>query len=223
MPYVSKTIGVSLARLAAKVMIGRTLEELGFTEERRFKHISVKESVLPFIKFPDVDTILGPEMKSTGEVIGLDRSYGASFAKAQIGAGNALPTKGLVAVSLADQDKKNLLPSLKKLAKLGFKFYATKGTHKFLGKNGIKSKHIFKVSEGGENIVNLIEEGKISMLINTPHGGESQVDAAAMRTAAVIHHIPYVTTAEGAIAAVEGIEALKKGEFEVTSLQEYYK
>jgi len=220
-PYVSKTIGVSLAKLAAKVMIGRSLEELGFTEERRFKHISVKESVLPFVKFPDVDTLLGPEMKSTGEVIGLDRSYGMSFAKAQIGAGNVLPTKGSVAVSLADKDKKNLLPSLRKLSKLGFKFYATRGTHQFLGKNGIKSKRVFKVSEGGQNILDLIENNKISLLINTPHGGESRYDAAAMRKAAVIHKIPYVTTASGAIAAVEGIEALKKGGLEVTSLQEY--
>jgi len=221
-PFVSKTIGVSLARLAAKVMIGRSLEELSFTEERRFKHISVKESVLPFIKFPDVDTILGPEMKSTGEVIGLDRSYGISLAKAQLSAGNALPTKGSVAVSLADKDKKSLLPSLKKLYGFGFKFYATGGTHDFLEKNGIKSKHIFKVSEGGTNIVNLIENDEICLLINTPHGGESHYDAAAMRKAAVIHLIPYVTTASGAIAAVEGIEALKKGKLEVASLQEYY-
>jgi len=222
-PYVSKTIGVSLAKLAAKVMIGRTLEELGFTEERSFDHISVKESVLPFIKFPNVDTLLGPEMKSTGEVIGLDRTYGISFAKAQIAAGNALPTKGSVAISLSDRDKKTLLPSLKKLSKLGFKIYATRGTHDFLGKNVIKSKRVLKVSEGEPNIVNLIEEDKISLLINTPMGEKSRYDAATMRRAAVIHQIPYVTTASGAIAAVEGIKALKKGELKVRSLQEYYK
>ncbi len=146
-----------------------------------------------------------------------------SFAKAQIGAGNALPVKGSVAISLADKDKKNLLPSLKKLSKLGFKFYATRGTHDFLGKNGIKSKRVLKVSEGEPNIVNLIEEDKISLLINTPMGEKSRYDAATMRRAAVIHQIPYVTTASGAIAAVEGIEALKKGKLEVRSLQEYYK
>jgi len=222
-PYVSKTIGISLAKLAAKVMVGRTLEELGFTEERQFEHISVKESVLPFIKFPDVDTLLGPEMKSTGEVIGLDRSYGISYAKAQMSAGNSLPVEGSVVVSLADKDKKVLLPTIRKLAELGFKIYATRGTHNYLRENRIPCESVFKVGEGNPNIVDLIQENKINLLINTPMGEKSQYDAAAMRRAAVSHGIPYVTTPSGAIAAVEGIEALKKEQLTVTSLQEYYK
>ena len=221
-PYVSKTIGISLAKLAAKVMIGRTLEELGFTEERKIKHISVKESVLPFIKFPNVDTLLGPEMKSTGEVIGLGYDYGISYAKAQMSAGNALPTEGSVAVSLADKDKKALLPGIRKLVKLGFRIYATQGTHETLKKNDIESVRVFKVGEGTPNIVDLINDNKINLLINTPMGEKSQYDAAAMRRGALTRGIPYVTTTSGAIAAIDGIEALKKDRLEVTSLQEYY-
>ena len=221
-PYVSKTIGISLAKLAAKVMIGRTLEELGFTKERKIKHISVKESVLPFIKFPNVDILLGPEMKSTGEVIGLGHDYGISYAKAQISAGNALPMEGSVAVSLADKDKTALLPGIRKLVKLGFRIYATQGTHDSLKKNGVKSERVFKVGEGTPNIVDLINDNKISLLINTPMGEKSQYDAAAMRRGALTRGIPYVTTTSGAIAAIDGIEALKKGRLEVTSLQEYY-
>ncbi|OGG03485.1 MAG: carbamoyl phosphate synthase large subunit [Candidatus Glassbacteria bacterium RIFCSPLOWO2_12_FULL_58_11] len=221
-PYVSKTIGISLAKLAAKVMIGRTLEELGFTKERKIKHISVKESVLPFIKFPNVDILLGPEMKSTGEVIGLGHDYGISYAKAQISAGNALPMEGSVAVSLADKDKTALLPGIRKLVKLGFRIYATQGTHESLKKNGVKSERVFKVGEGTPNIVDLINDNKISLLINTPMGEKSQYDAAAMRRGALTRGIPYVTTTSGAIAAIDGIEALKKGRLEVTSLQEYY-
>ncbi|MEA1997212.1 MAG: carbamoyl-phosphate synthase large subunit, partial [Gemmatimonadota bacterium] len=221
-PYVSKTIGVSLAKLAAKVMIGKSLEELGFTSERSFDHISIKESVLPFIKFQDVDTLLGPEMKSTGEVIGLDRSYGISFAKAQMSAGNSLPVEGSVAVSLADKDKENLLPAVRKLSGLGFGIYATAGTYDFFKNKGLEVEKVFKVGEGGPNIVDLINENRISLLINTPTGKKSQYDAAAMRRAALTYGIPYVTTTSGAIAAVEGIEALKSERITVTSLQEYH-
>ena len=222
-PYVSKTIGVSLAKLATKVMLGRTLEELGFTEEPKIKHISDKESVLPFVKFPDVDTLLGPEMKSTGEVIGLDRSYGISMAKAQMSAGNSLPTSGAVAVSLADEDKNHLLLTIRKLEKLGFEIFATSGTRSFLTKKRIKCKPVYKVGEGTPNIVDLIREGRINMLINTPIGEKSQYDAKAMRRAALTHGIPYVTTTSGALAAVEGVESLKKEKLTVTSLQEYFK
>ncbi|MBN2288160.1 MAG: carbamoyl-phosphate synthase large subunit [Candidatus Glassbacteria bacterium] len=222
-PYVSKTIGVSLARLAAKVMIGRTLDELGFTEEPEIKHISVKESVLPFVKFPHVDTLLGPEMKSTGEVIGLDRSYGISMAKAQMSAGNSLPTSGAVAVSLADKDKHHLLLTIRKLEQLGFRLYATTGTRSFLTGHSIKCEPVFKVGEGTPNIVDLIRENRVDMLINTPIGEKSQYDAKAMRRAALTQGIPYVTTTSGALAAVEGIEALLKEELTVTPLQEYFK
>jgi carbamoyl-phosphate synthase large subunit len=221
-PYVSKTIGISLAKLAAKVMVGRKLNELGFARERSFDHISIKESVLPFIKFPKVDILLGPEMKSTGEVIGLDRSYGISYAKAQMSAGNSLPTEGAVAVSLSDRDKDNLLPSVNKLAELGFEIIATGGTHKYLKQQGVASRRVYKVGEGSPNIVDLIEDKEVNLLINTPSDEKSQYDAAAMRRAALMNGIPYVTTKAGAIAAVEGIEALRKGEIEVTSLQEYY-
>ena len=223
-PYVSKTIGISLAKLATKVMLGKSLQELGFTKEPRIDYISIKECVLPFIKFPDVDTLLGPEMKSTGEVIGLDRNYGISYAKAQMSAGNTLPTEGSVVISLADKDKKSLMPTIKKLSKMGFKLYATEGTHKFLKSNGIVSKKVFKVGEGKPNIVDLIHQKKINLLINTPLGGEkSRYDAAAMRRAALTDGIPYVTTTSAAMAAVEGIEALKTERITVSSLQELYK
>ncbi|HUU29694.1 MAG TPA: carbamoyl-phosphate synthase large subunit [archaeon] len=223
-PFVSKTIGVSLAKLAAKVMVGRTLEELGFTKEPRVNHISVKESVLPFIKFSGVDPLLGPEMKSTGEVIGLDRRYGISFAKAEMSAGNSLPTEGSVTVSLAEKDKESLLHTVRMLFEMGFKIYATDGTHRFLGSNGIKSEKVYKCGEGNPNIVDLINDKKINLLINTPMGGEkSQYDAAAMRRAALMQGIPYVTTASGAIAAVEGIEALRSEQINVTPLKEYFK
>jgi len=221
-PYVSKTIGVSLAKLAAKIMVGKTLQELGFTEERKIRHVSIKESVLPFIKFPGVDTILGPEMKSTGEVIGLDRSLGISYAKAQISAGNSLPVEGGVAISLADKDKKHLLPTVRKLDELGFNIYATSGTFALLKENGIHAERVFKSGEGSPDIVDLINSNKINLLINTPAGKKSQFDAAAMRRAALQHGVPYVTTTSAAIAAVEGIVALKKEEITVTSLQEYY-
>ena len=220
-PYVSKTIGISLAKLAAKVMIGRKLDDLGFAEERTFDHISIKESVLPFIKFPNVDILLGPEMKSTGEVIGLDRSYGLAFAKAQMSAGNALPTEGSVAVSLCDRDKESLLDSVKRLSEMGFGVFATGGTHDFLKKQGVKSSKVFKVGEGSPNIVDLINDKKVSLLINTPSDEKSQYDAAAMRRAALTTSIPYVTTKAAAMAAVEGIDALRSGEIKVTSLQEY--
>lgn len=220
-PYVSKTIGISLPKLAAKVMIGRKLDELGFAQERVFEHISIKESVLPFIKFPNVDILLGPEMKSTGEVIGLDRSYGMAYAKAQMSAGNALPEKGVVAVSLCDHDKEMLLPSVMKLAKMGFEICATAGTYNFLKGKGVKCISVYKVGEGSPNIVDLISDKKVSLLINTPSDDKSQFDAGAMRRAALTTAIPYVTTKAAAIAAVEGIEALRKGEMEVTSLQEY--
>ncbi|MFC1614836.1 carbamoyl-phosphate synthase large subunit, partial [Gemmatimonadota bacterium] len=202
-PYVSKTIGVSLAKLAAKVMVGRTLEDLGFTKEPKFKHISVKESVLPFAKFPRVDTLLGPEMKSTGEVIGLDRSYGISLAKAQMSAGNALPTSGAVAISLADKDKHHLSAIVHKLEQLGFKLYATAGTRDFLAEKGVKAESVFKVGEGTPNIVDLIRGDRVAMLINTPMGEKSQYDAVAMRRAALNQGIPYFTTTAGALAAVD--------------------
>ncbi len=220
-PYVSKTIGVSLPKLAAKVMIGRKLDELGFARERSFEHISIKESVLPFIKFPNVDILLGPEMKSTGEVIGMDRSFGLAYAKAQMSAGNALPVEGMVAVSLCDHDKENLLPSVAKLAEMGFEIYATGGTHDFLKGKGVRCEMVYKVGEGSPNIVDLISGKKVSLLINTPSDDKSLFDALAMRRAALTSAIPYVTTKAAAIAAVEGIEALRNGEIEVTSLQEY--
>ncbi len=221
-PYVSKTIGVSLAKLAAKIMIGKTLQDLGFTEERKIKHVSIKESVLPFIKFPGVDTLLGPEMKSTGEVIGLDHNYGISYAKAQISAGNSLPLEGGVAVSLADKDKKTLLPTIKKLDDMGFKIHATEGTYNLLHANGIHAEKVFKAGEGSPDIVDLINGNQVNLLINTPVGEKSKYDAASMRRAALQHGVPYVTTTSAAIAAVEGINALKKEKITVTSLQEYY-
>jgi carbamoyl-phosphate synthase large subunit len=221
-PFVSKAIGVPLAKLATKIMIGKSLDDLGFTEEIIPKHVAVKESVFPFNKFPGVDTVLSPEMKSTGEVMGIAPTFGAAFAKAQAGASATLPVEGSVFISVADKDKENIIPVAKKLEDIGFQIYATRGTANCLLDSGISSTLVHKVSEGSPSVVDLLEGRKVDFLINTPLGKNAQVDDGQIRKAALKNHIPYTTTIPAAFAAAGAIEAMKDGPLAVASLQQYH-
>jgi carbamoyl-phosphate synthase large subunit len=222
-PFVSKAIGVPLAKLATKVMLGMRLEALGFVEEREVKHIAVKESVFPFIKFPGVDTVLGPEMKSTGEVMGIDRDFRKAYVKSQLAAGSPLPTSGKVFLSVKNRDKRAVLQVAKRLADMGFTLVATAGTAKLLARQGMTVETIHKVAEGYRpNIVDLMKRGEIALVFNTPEDGRARKDSYVIRRTAVTQNIPYYTTVDGAQAAIGGIEALLKGEISVQSLQEFH-
>jgi carbamoyl-phosphate synthase large subunit len=221
-PFVSKATGIPLAKQAAKVMVGRTLEELGFTHEIEVGHVSVKESVFPFNRFPGVDTVLGPEMKSTGEVMGIDHAFGIAFAKAQLAAGQFLPRKGKVFISVKNRDKRAIIFIAKKLSDFGFQIVATRGTAKALSQNGIPVEVVYKVHEGRPNIVDLIKNREIDLIINTPTGHRPKQDQVSIRAVAVAHNVPLITTISGAAASVNGIEALLKEEVHVKSLQEYH-
>jgi carbamoyl-phosphate synthase large subunit len=221
-PFVSKATGIQWAKVAAKLMVGRTLTEMGITAERRLAHIAVKEAVFPFNRFFGVDTILGPEMKSTGEVMGIDANFGAAFWKAQLGAGQNLPFEGTVFLSVKNKDKRNVVFIAKKLSDLGFKVCATKGTGKVLANNGIETRLVNKVSEGRPNIVDMIKNGDISLIINTPSGRNPKHDEVQIRSNAVQYKIPYTTTISGAAAVVNAIETMKKGLLVVKPLQDYY-
>jgi len=222
-PFVSKAIGVPLAQLAARVMVGRTLEELGFTEEIVPPHFSVKEAVFPFAKFPGVDTLLGPEMKSTGEVMGIGASFGAAFAKAQIAAGTVLPVKGTAFISVRDEDKAAVLPTAARLARAGFALVATKGTAAYLHAHGLAVESINKVHEGSPHIVDRVVRGEIAMVINTPQGFGPQLDSFSIRRNALEFRVPYFTTVAGAEAAAEGVELLQREALTVCPLQEHHR
>ena len=222
-PLVSKVIGVPLAKLATKVMLGAKLKDLGFTQEIIPKHVAVKESVFPFSRFPGVDVILGPEMKSTGEVMGIDRDFGLAYIKSQIAAGQNLPKKGNVFISVRDKDKRTVVFIAKKLEDLGFHVYATSGTAAALEKSNIKVGVLPKIAEGRPNILDLMKDGKIQLVINTPSGRSPREDEIKIRSQVILYNIPYTTTISGAQATVNGIEAFIKKELEVKSLQEYHK
>lgn len=223
-PFVSKVIGVPLAKLATKIMLGKTLEEMGFTKEKRIDYVAVKESVFPFIRFPGVDAILGPEMKSTGEVMGIDSTFGVAYAKSQIAAGQKLPKKGNVFISVKNQDKRNIVFIAKKLADLGFKIMATSGTADALRSNDIDVQILPKLDEGRPNIIDLMKDGKIDLIINTPAGKATKEDEVKIRSHAISYNVPLITTISGAQASVNGIENLiKKPKISVTSLQDYHK
>jgi carbamoyl-phosphate synthase large subunit len=221
-PFVSKAIGVPLAKLAARIMAGKTLQELGFTAEKEVGHISVKEAVFPFIKFPGVDTILGPEMKSTGEVMGIDTSFGMAFAKSQLGAGVTLPKNGKVFISVADKDKSSVIKIARQFRDLGFNIVGTAGTSAVLEKSGITVDKVLKVKEGRPNIVDYMKNGEISLVVNTTFGKASAIDSYSIRRTALTYNIPYCTTIPGALAAAYGIKAIQNGSVDVKSLQEYY-
>jgi carbamoyl-phosphate synthase large subunit len=225
-PFVSKAIGLPLAKIAAKVMIGRTLEDLGVKDFdfQKVKHISVKEAVFPFAKFPRVPIFLGPEMRSTGEVMGISMAFGGAIAKAQMGAGNTLPTEGRVFISVNDSDKNDItLNIVKDYIRLGFAFVATEGTAQFLRSHGIECEKVFKVNEGRPNVVDLIKNGQIQLVINTPLGEVSRYDEYAIGWAAIEQKVSFITTLSAAATAVKGIEGQKNHELDVRSLQEYQK
>ena len=223
-PFVSKAIGVPLAKLATKIMLGKTLEELGFTKEKKIDYIAVKESVFPFIRFPGVDAILGPEMKSTGEVMGIDSTFGVAYAKSQIAAGQRLPIRGNVFISVKNQDKRNIVFIAKKLVDLGFKIMATSGTADALMRNDIEVKTLPKLHEGRPNIIDLIKDDKVDLIINTPAGKATKEDESKIRSHAILYSVPLITTISGAQASVNGIENLiKRPKMSVKSLQEYHK
>jgi carbamoyl-phosphate synthase large subunit len=221
-PFVSKAIGVPLAKVAARVMVGRTLEELGLVEEILPQHISVKEAVFPFHKFPGVDTLLGPEMKSTGEVMGIGPSFGAAFAKAQIAAGTVLPRGGAVFISVRNEDKAPVLETAARLARAGFRLVATRGTAAYLREHGLSVETINKVVEGSPHVVDAIGRGAIAMVINTPKGFGPQLDSFSIRRSALECHVPYFTTVAGAEAAAEGVELLQREALTVRPLQLYH-
>ena len=222
-PFVSKAIGVPLAKVAARVMVGRTLEALGFLEEVVPQHMSVKEAVFPFSKFPGVDTLLGPEMKSTGEVMGIGPSFGAAFAKAQISAGTMLPQSGAVFISVRNEDKGPVLATATRLACAGFRLIATSGTAAYLRQHGLNVETINKVAEGSPHVVDAIGRGAIAMVINTPKGFGPQLDSFSIRRSALECHVPYFTTVAGAEAAAEGVELLQREALAVRPLQLYHR
>ena len=222
-PFVSKATGRPLAKLATKVMLGRSLEELGITQDIVPEHICVKEAVLPFNRFPDVDTLLGPEMKSTGEVMGIDMAFGAAFAKAQLGAGQKLPKSGTIFISVADRDKAGALLVAGQFRDLGFNILATRGTASFLNAHEVGARMINKVSLGRPHVIDAIKNGEIQFVINTGLGDESKRDGYLIRRAAIKYNLPYVTTIAGAIAMSKGIGALKAKRLTVQAIQEYYK
>jgi len=220
-PFVSKTTGVPLAKLATKVMLGHTLQDLGLKSEITPSHVSVKEAVLPFDRFPDVDTLLGPEMKSTGEVMGIDSDFGSAYAKAQYGAGHHLPSEGMVFISVKDRDKEAALVVASQFVKMGFTIMATRGTSSFLQSQGILTQMINKVSIGRPHVVDAIMNKEIQLIINTGLGGETKRDGYIIRRAAIKFNIPYATTIAGAMAICKGITALKKKKLSVKTIQEY--
>ena len=220
-PFVSKAIGVPLAKLAAKIMTGQKLTDLGFTEEKWPKHWCIKEAVFPFARFPGATIRLGPEMRSTGEVMGLDDDFGIAFAKTQAAAKPGLPLSGNVFLSVKDQDKATALVVAKGLTDLGFHIYSTSGTAKFLKDNGIEAKKLFRITEGRPNVMDMIKNGEIQMIINTPSGMIPRKDENKIRAVAYSNNICIMTTITGAKAAVDGIKALKEKPIEVRSVQSY--
>jgi carbamoyl-phosphate synthase large subunit len=221
-PFVSKVIGVPLAKLAARVMVGERLTDLGFTQEIIPPHMGVKEAVFPFAKFPGVDTLLGPEMKSTGEVMGIDATFGLAFAKAQLGAGSVLPRAGTAFLSVQDADKNGLLPVAQRLVRCGFALLATQGTADFLGEREVPVTRINKVQDGSPHVVDAIRAGQVQLVINTPKGSGAHQDSFPLRRTALECRVPYFTTIAGAAAAAAGIEYLQQQPLTVRSLQEFH-
>jgi carbamoyl-phosphate synthase large subunit len=221
-PFVSKAIGVPLAKLAAKIMSGRTLADLGFTEEVIPKHFCVKEAVFPFIKFPGIDITLGPEMRSTGEVMGIDTDFPRAYAKSQMAAAPSLPSGGNLFVSVKDTDKKGALPIVKQFANLGFKIHATDGTASLLSEAGIVVTRLNKLVQGRPNVVDMIKNGEMQFIINTPAGKQPRQDEVVIRSMAVANRIPIMTTLRAAAASVAAIASIANSPLTVKSLQEHH-
>ena len=221
-PFVAKATNVPLARYAALVMVGKTLDELGLFAEVVPKHFSVKESVFPFNKFPGVDIILGPEMRSTGEVMGIADNFAMAFAKSQMAASSALPRTGTIFISVADRDKADVVPVGRGLAELGYRLISTRGTAKALRQAGVKVEEIPKIQEGRPNLIDYMKNRQVALIINTPSGRGMRTDEGKIRSAAVAHGVTCITTLAAAQAAVEACAALRNGELTVMPLQERF-
>jgi carbamoyl-phosphate synthase large subunit len=221
-PFVSKAIGVPLAKLATKVMLGKTLIELGFTDQVIPSYYCVKEAVMPFDRFENVDPVLGPEMKSTGEVMGIDMDLGAAVAKAQIAAGQKLPEKGTVFISVQDKDKQAALPVAKEFHDMGFTIMATRGTAAFLEEHQVPATPVKKVSAGRPHVVDAVKNKEIQLILNTGATSQTQRDGYEIRRAAIKYKIPYATTTDGTRAILSAIRALKKEPLSVKPIQEYH-
>ena len=221
-PFVSKAIGVPLARLAALVMVGKTLDELGVTTEVSPTHFSVKESVFPFNKFPGVDIILGPEMRSTGEVMGIDDTFPMAFAKSQMAASSPLPEKGTIFISVADRNKLDMVPIARQFAEMGYHLIATHGTAEALRAHRIPIEKIPKIQEGRPNLIDMMKNGQIAMILNTPSGKGRRTDEGRIRAAAVTHRVTCITTLAAAQAAVDACRALREKQLTVTALQDRF-
>jgi carbamoyl-phosphate synthase large subunit len=220
-PFVAKVIGLPVAKIAARIMAGESLASFKL-KPPQFDHIGVKEAVFPFARFPGVDTVLGPEMKSTGEVMGIDRNFAIAFAKSQIGGGSRLPREGTVFVSVRDADKPRVLEAVRLLVALGFRIIATSGTQRYLAEQGLPASKINKVLEGRPHIVDAIKNGEVQLVFNTTEGATALADSRSLRRAALLHKVPYYTTLSGAVAAAQGIKAYLGGDLEVRTLQSYF-
>ncbi|MBS8260460.1 carbamoyl-phosphate synthase large subunit [Roseibium polysiphoniae] len=220
-PFVAKTIGDPVAKIASRIMAGESLASFGLSE-KKLQHVAVKEAVFPFARFPGVDTILGPEMRSTGEVMGLNGAFSTAFAKSQIACGTGVPEEGTVFVSMRDQDKSAVVEAVRSLEGSGFKIIATSGTQKFLEEQGIACSKINKVLEGRPHIVDAIKNGDVQLVFNTTEGAQALADSRSMRRAALLNKVPYYTTLAGSVAAAKGIVAYKSGSLEVRPLQSYF-
>ncbi len=219
-PFVAKVVGLPVAKIAARIMAGEPLAGFGL-KPPRLDHVGVKESVFPFARFPGVDTVLGPEMRSTGEIMGLDRSFAIAFAKSQLGGGTRVPRSGTVFVSVRDSDKSRILDAVRLLASIGFKVIATSGTQRFLVDSGVPAVKVNKVLEGRPHIVDAITNGDVQLVFNTTEGPQALADSRSLRRAALLHKVPYYTTLSGAVAAAQGIRAYLGGDLEVRTLQSY--
>ena len=219
-PFVAKVIGKPIAAIAARIMAGEELASFDLKLEK-LDHVGVKEAVFPFARFPGVDTVLGPEMRSTGEVMGIDRSFEVAFAKSQLGAGSRPPTSGAVFVSVRDVDKEKIVEPLRKLQALGFRILATSGTQRYLTAHGLKAEKVNKVSEGRPHAADAVRNGAVQLMFNTTEGATSLANSKPLRRAALLQKTPYYTTISGAIAAADGIRAVAAGELEVKALQDY--
>jgi carbamoyl-phosphate synthase large subunit len=219
-PFVSKATGVPLARIAARLMVGEKLASFGLPDQIPVGGVAVKEAVFPFNKLPEVDPLLGPEMRSTGEAMGFDDSFGMAFAKAQISAGMTLPLEGRVIITVNDRDKPTVTPIVRRLHEMGFRISGTGGTAQYLRAHGIPCERVFKVNEDRPNMADHIISGDVALLINTPLGKQSQYDDYATRRAAIQYGVPYITTMSAASAAADAIAALRTGAREVRSIQD---
>jgi carbamoyl-phosphate synthase large subunit len=222
-PFLSKATGIPLAKIATKLTLGYSLNELGLKGDLEINYVAVKEAVFSFAKLPGVDTVLGPEMKATGEVMGIDINFGLAYYKSQIATGTDLPITGNIFISVKDEDKPLIVQVAKKLKELGFNILTTKGTGEVLINAGVEVKLLPKIHEGRPNVVDYIKSGKINLIINTPSGKGSKDDEFQIRRAAVEHNIPYITTITGVFAVLEGIKEVKRGSLTVKSIQEYHR